>query len=164
MRKAPEIRVSAGEIKCSNKPAVFQCVGIGSCVVLFMYELNTTIGGVAHMMLPRFSFATPAAENRALFADTSPKILKQKLVARGANPALLKAKIVGGANLFDFAGSPEMAELGKANISRVKKTLQADKIYLAAEVLGGSAYKSAHFSLVTGQVTIMAKANKEIII
>jgi chemotaxis protein CheD len=162
--RAREITVNAGEIKCSNKPAVFHCVGIGSCVVLFMYELNTTIGGVAHMMLPQYSAAAPVADNRALYADISPKILKQKLVARGADPSLLKAKIIGGANLFDFAVSTAMAELGKDNINKLKKSLQTNKIYLAAEVLGGSAYKSARFSLVTGQVRITAEANKEIVI
>ena len=164
MRTTLEIKVNAGEIKCSNKPAVFHCVGIGSCVVLFMYELNTTIGGVAHMMLPQYAATVSVADNRALYADTSPGILMEKLVARGANPSLLKAKIIGGANLFGFAGSPEMADLGKDNIHRLKKSLQANRIYLAAEALGGNAYKSARFSLMTGQVKITAEANKEIVI
>jgi chemotaxis protein CheD len=159
-----EIKVNMGEIKCSSKPAVFHCTGLGSCVALFMYELNTTIGGVAHIMLPEYSYASPAGDNKALFADTSTGLLIQKLVSRGANQEMLKAKIIGGANLFDFAGSPEMADLGKDNIHRVKRALQTNKIYLAAEALGGTAYKSAEFSLVTGQVRIRAEAEQEIVI
>ena len=162
--RTPEITVNMGEIKCSNKPAVFHCVGIGSCVVLCMYELNTTIGGVAHIMLPNYGEAGPSAENRALYADTSPRILLHKLIARGANPSMIKAKLIGGANLFDFAGSPEMAELGKENVERVKKTLSKHRVYLAAEALGGRAYKSAQFTLETGQVKIKAEADKEIVI
>lgn len=159
-----EITVNAGEIKCSNKPAVFHCMGIGSCVVLFMYELNTTIGGVAHMMLPRYVVTQNAGSNRALYADTSPRILMEKLIARGANRELLKAKLIGGANLFGFADSPQMADLGNDNITRVKKALQVNRIYLAAEALGGSEYKSAHISLATGQVRVRAEAEKEIVI
>jgi chemotaxis protein CheD len=160
--RVQDITVKMGEIKCSNKPAVFHCTGLGSCVALFMYELNTTIGGVAHIMLPQYSYIGSTTEHRGFYADTSTQILIQKLMARGANRELLKAKLIGGANLFGFAGSSKMAHLGRDNINRVKRELNSNRIYLAAEALGGSVYKSAKFSLVTGQVRI--KAETEIVI
>jgi chemotaxis protein CheD len=161
--KPKEIAVNMGEIKCSSKPAIFSCSGIGSCVVLFLYEPNSAIGGVAHIMLPDFSQAGPGG-NKGLYADTSPKLLIGKLLASGANPSRLKAKIVGGANLFDWASSSEMAALGRNNIQMVKQELLRHKIYLAAEEVGGYAYKTARFNSVTGYVTIKLDSEQHKII
>jgi chemotaxis protein CheD len=161
--KAKEITVNMGEIKYSHKPAIFSCAGLGSCVLLFVYEPNSTISGVAHIMLPDYTAARPV-DNKALYADTSTKLLIQKLLALGATQERLKAKIVGGANLFSWANSDEMARLGEFNIQKVKYELVKNRIYLAAEEVGGNMYKTARCNSLTGQIIIKVDKDNEKVI
>jgi chemotaxis protein CheD len=147
-----------GEIKSSRKPAVFSCSGLGSCVMLFVYDASTAIGGVAHIMLPNY-VRTDTGMGHGHYANTSPSILIQQLLASGANPARLRAKIVGGANVFSWATSDHMTELGRENFERVRKTLLENKIYIAAEEMGGPGYQSVRCNTSTGEVTI--KTDKE---
>ncbi|RYE22235.1 MAG: chemotaxis protein CheD [Sphingobacteriales bacterium] len=161
--KEKEITVNMGEIKFSHKPAVFSCSGLGSCVLLFVYEPNSTISGVAHIMLPDSSSARDA-DNKALYADTSTKLLIQKLLSIGATQEKLKAKIVGGANLFSWANSHQMARLGEYNIDRVKTELIKNKIYIAAEEVGGTMYKTARCHSLTGKIVIKVEKDHEKVI
>ena len=151
-----------GEIKYSHKPAVFSCNGLGSCVLLFVYEPNSTISGVAHIMLPDSSAG--AVDNKALYADTSTRLLIQKLLALGATQEKLKAKIVGGANLFSWASSHQMTRLGENNIEKVKYELIRNRIYIAAEEVGGTMYKTARCNSITGQIINKVEKDHEKVI
>lgn len=158
MQKPVEITVRIGEIKCSRKPAVFSCSGLGSCVMLFVYDASTAIGGVAHIMLPKYT-RNDTGVNEGHYANTSPAMLIQQVISSGANPLRLRAKIVGGANVFSWASSDHMAELGRENFEHVKKTLLENKIYIAAEEMGGPGYASVRCNSSTGEVII--KTDKE---
>jgi chemotaxis protein CheD len=148
-----EITVNSGEVKFSNQPAMFTSMGIGSCVVLFIYEPWKKIGGVAHIMLPGDDKSHLTAK-RALFANTAPSYLVSRLVECGAAPSDLKAKIVGGGNMFDWADAEGFRDLGKANVEQVKRELIKNKIYLAAEESGGDYGKTVKCCTSTGHVYI----------
>ena len=162
-KQAKEITVNVGEIKFSHKPAIFSCSGLGSCVLLFVYEPNSTISGVAHIMLPDSSNSR-TLDNKALYADTSTSLLIQKLIAIGATQERLKAKIVGGANLFSWASSQEMTRLGEYNIEKVKYELIKNRIYIAAEEVGGTLYKTVRCHSLTGQIIIKTEKDREKVI
>lgn len=148
-----EIVVKSGEVKFSGQPAVFTSTGIGSCVVLFMYDPRKKIGGVAHIMLPGKD-TDRLAIRKAVFANTAPAYLAEKLVENGADRVNLRAKIIGGANMFQWADAEEMRNLGRSNIEQVKRELLKEKIYLAAEECGGSSGKTVKCFTHNGQVHI----------
>ncbi|MBM3133397.1 MAG: chemotaxis protein CheD, partial [Chloroflexi bacterium] len=51
-----------GEIKISNDPeATISCLGVGSCIALCMYDPQTGVGGMAHIVLP---FSDNGAQSR----------------------------------------------------------------------------------------------------
>jgi chemotaxis protein CheD len=160
--KEKEILVNTGEVKFSNGPAVFSSRGIGSCIVLFIYDPKRKNGGVAHIMLP--SDAPSAPESKFLFADKAVGDLLQKLTAEGSMIPNLKAKIVGGANMFEWAEADELKDLGKTNIEKVKKELLKHRVYLAAEAVGGSAGKTVKCYTDTGKVHINYQMIKEEVI
>ena len=151
--KLKEIVVNSGEVRFSSKPAVFTSTGIGSCVVLFIYDPRKKIGGVAHIMLPGTETSL-LTTRRAMFANTAPSYLASRLIESGADPAHLKAKIIGGGNMFDWADANDMRDLGKNNIEQVKRELLKEKIYLAAEEIGGTSGKTVKCYTDTGQVHI----------
>jgi chemotaxis protein CheD len=157
-----EIVVNTGEVKYSRYPVIFSSTGVGSCVVVFIYDVKRKIGGVAHIMLPILTQFSN--ENVGLFANTSTSLLISKLVDCGAETSTLKAKIIGGANIFDWAEGCEFSGLGKRNIENVKRELLRQKVYLAAEEVGGTAGKTVKCCTNTGQVLIKSEKFKETII
>lgn len=152
-----------GEIKTSKTAAIFVCVGIGSCIALFLFEPNLKIGGVAHIMLPDFK-AFPNISNHAKFANTAPAILIERLNKMGAETVNLRAKIVGGANLFDWSDTEAMADLGNKNSEIVKKELINNKIYLRAQDTGGKLGKTARFNTMSGEVLIKVETGEQRVI
>jgi chemotaxis protein CheD len=147
-----EIVVHSGEVRFSDHPAVFVSPGVGSCVILFIYEPWKKIGGVAHIMVPGDS-TSKFSTHRALFANTAPAFLIDRLKEYGAEPGRLKAKIIGGGNMFDWAEADGLRNLGRYNIEQVKRELIKSRIYLAAEEVGGGG-KTVKCCTSTGNVYI----------
>lgn len=157
-----EILVNSGELRFSSMPAMFVSSGIGSCVVLFIYDPKKKIGGVAHIMLPGDE-SNRLTTRKALFANTAPAFLASKLTEMGADPASLKAKIIGGGNMFDWAEAEGFRDLGRYNVEQVKRELLKERIYLAAEVSGGSR-KTVRCCTLTGNVYVRKDQAREMII
>jgi chemotaxis protein CheD len=99
--------------------------------------------------------------NTALYADTGAQMLLKKLDLLGANRNRLKAKIIGGGNLFAWASSEKMKGLGRSNIDMVRKELIANQIYIAAEEVGGNMYKSIRCHSTDGKVVIRTDKDLE---
>lgn len=157
-----EITVNTGEVKCSAKSVVFLSRGVGSCIVLFIYDRIRRNGGVAHIMLPGHSLYDKRIN--CLYADNAVTNLVEMLKEHGSEICNLKAKIIGGANLFEWADAEEMKDLGKINIEKVKKELIRNKIYLAAEEVGGSDGKTVKCYTESGIVKIKYQVVKEKVI
>lgn len=157
-----EALVNSGELRFSSLPAMFVCSGIGSCVVLFIYDAKKKIGGVAHIMLPGDE-SNKLTTRKALFANTAPSYLASKLIELGADPGSLKAKIVGGGNMFEWAQAEGFRDLGRYNVEQVKRELLKEKIYLAAEVSGGTR-KTVRCCTLTGNVYVKRDQAREMII
>jgi chemotaxis protein CheD len=159
---AREIIVNTGEVKYSSYPVIFSSTGVGSCVVVFIFDARRKIGGVAHIMLPRPTEFS--GENVGLFANTSTSLLISSLINCGAEASTLSAKIIGGANIFEWAEGCGLSGLGKRNIENVKRELLRQKIYLAAEEVGGTNGKTVKCCTNTGKVFIKSEKIKERII
>lgn len=157
-----EIVVNSGEVKYSDTPVIFSSTGIGSCVVLFIYDPRKKTGGVAHIMLPG-NESSRLSTRKALFANTAPGFLVGRLKELGSEAVNLKAKIIGGGNMFDWAEADKMRNLGRHNIEQVKRELLKHNIYLAAEEIGGSYGKTVKCCISTGRVYINEKIEAKII-
>lgn len=144
-----------GEIKVARDPAILTCLGLGSCVVLIIYDEVEKAGGTAHIMLPSSNQSQP--ETRSLngkYADTAPKILVKKLLNIGASKNCLKAKIIGGADMFPEFRSDVLSSLGSRTIDVVTTELEKLDIPIVGEDVGGHKGRSLIFDLANGNVAI----------
>lgn len=73
-------------------------------------------------MLPDSSLSKATALTEGKYADTAIKSLYEMLIKLGANENTLKAKIAGGAQMFQFSSGNEMMRIGPRNVERVKKS------------------------------------------
>ncbi|MCH8318419.1 MAG: chemotaxis protein CheD [Bacteroidetes bacterium] len=146
-----KIMISMGEIKVSIIPAMFTCLGLGSCVALYIYDPVMKIGGGAHIMLPD---SNSEDFRKQKYADLAPRILLAYLKASGSGKENLKAKIAGGANLLPMINTNNLYAVGRHNINKIKEILIENHIPLVSEDTDGTLGRRAIFDSFTGELMI----------
>jgi chemotaxis protein CheD len=97
-----EIKVGIADYNVAYSPDRLITVGLGSCIGIALYDKIQGIGGLVHIMLPdstQFNNVT----NPLKFADLAIPMLIEKMEKQGSNRRNLKAKIAGGASMFNFS-------------------------------------------------------------
>lgn len=139
------IKVGIADMNVVSPPDHIRTSGLGSCVGVVIYDQLREIAGLVHVMLPDSSLAKSGTVNVAKYADTGVKELVNQLIKKGARQAALKAKIAGGAQMFQFANSNDLMRIGPRNVEAVKKELTALRIAIVAEDVGGNSGRTIEF-------------------
>jgi len=147
------IRVGIADMNLVKQPQTIRTSGLGSCVGVVLYDEHKKIAGLLHVMLPDSSLAKSGSFNRAKFADTGIYGLMELLKLEGVRPMSLKAKIAGGAQMFQF-GSSDTIRIGPRNIEAVKNELKRFSIPIVAEDVGGSSGRTIEFDPLTSMLSI----------
>lgn len=157
-------KVGIADMKLVKHPFLIRTSGLGSCVGVVIYDLDRKMAGLAHVMLPESTLAKTAEFNPAKYADTAIKHLVNHLVSKGARLGALKAKIAGGAQMFQFSTANELMRIGPRNVEAVKKELNDLKIQLVSEDVGGNSGRTIEFNPGNGVLSIKTvnKGTKEI--
>ncbi|GIN70451.1 chemoreceptor glutamine deamidase CheD [Bacillus sp. J14TS2] len=140
------VRVGIADMNIVKAPHTIRTAGLGSCVGVVIYDQQSQIAGLAHIMLPESSLAKGRQPlNEAKFADTSIKKLVVDLLAIGAIRHQLKAKIAGGAQMFNFEKQTEQMRIGPRNVEAVKRELKDLNIPVVGEDTGGNSGRTIEF-------------------
>lgn len=148
------IKVGIAEMKVVKAPDLIRTTGLGSCVGVIVFDPLLKIAGMAHVMLPDSSLAKSHLVNRFKYADTAVIELVSAVVKQGARKIGLKAKIAGGAQMFQFTSGNEMMRIGPRNIEAVKNQLENLHILLVGEDVGGHSGRTIQFDPNTGILQI----------
>jgi chemotaxis protein CheD len=159
-----EIRVGEGIV--ARTPEIITSGGLGSCVVVTLYDLRQKLGGMAHIMLP-YSTNPPLppfakGERGGIiskltyrFADTAIAFLFRKMINEGAVVNNIIAKIIGGARMFEFDGD-DRPRIGEQNVLGVQYVLKKQGIPVIGKDIGGHYGRSVEFYLDSGRVIVKA--------
>ncbi|MEQ2526507.1 chemotaxis protein CheD [Robertmurraya yapensis] len=139
------VKVGIADMNIVTTPNLIRTSGLGSCVGVVVYDQAKELAGLAHVMLPDSSLAKSGIMNIAKYADTAVKELVSRMIELGARSYSLKAKIAGGAQMFQFTSSNDMMRIGPRNVEAVKRELAMLKITLVAEDVGGSSGRTIEF-------------------
>lgn len=153
MEQIDEIRVGIADFNITFSPGRIITVGLGSCVGIAIYDAQNKIGGLSHIMLPdstQFSKIT----NPHKFADLSLPIMIKKMQEEGAQLKNMKAKIAGGASMFNFSDKKMNMDIGGRNSIAVKNILRNFSIPILGEDVGGSKGRTMIFDTASGTVQI----------
>lgn len=132
-----EYRVGIADLNVSKSPDRIITVGLGSCIGIALYDRINGVGGLLHIMLPD-STQFKNINNPLKFSDLGIPIMIDKMRIKGANVRNLKAKISGGASMFNFSDKSMIMDIGRRNIQSVKKKLNELSIPILAEEVGGN--------------------------
>jgi chemotaxis protein CheD len=141
--------VNIGELRTSKWIRTsFRCLGLGSCLGVFLQDRLTGISGAAHIFLPNDEFSKDANFKYGNASQALQEMLLQ-FGMLGSNLKSLRAKIAGGASLF-----PSSLSTGQQNIDSVIEFLINQKIYIAAKDVGGMHSRTADFDCFTGTLYV----------
>lgn len=131
------IKVGMADYKATSHPSILITLGLGSCVGIALFDPLTKIIGLAHIMLPTSKIAKDVI-NEAKFADTAIIRLVDDMVMLGANRKSIKAKLAGGAQMFNFTNSNDSIRIGLRNVEASKEVLAKLNIPIVSEDVGGN--------------------------
>ena len=148
-----KIMVSIGGGVVEKGKAVLTTYGLGSCLALILYDPSTSIGGLAHIMLPNV-LKKRSNLHPYRYCDTAIPYLLESLLKKGAKKESISAKLAGGAKMFDALVPKEIMDIGLRNVKAAHKILLLHNIPLIAEDTGGTYGRSITFFLVDGRVKV----------
>ena len=140
------IKVGIAQMDIVKVPKTIRTSGLGSCVGAVIYDESQKVAGMVHVMLPDSSLNRAATMNAAKFADSGIAALVDLLIRDGAQRFRLKAKIAGGAQMFQFTSDNDSMRIGPRNVEAVKVQLKMLGIPLIAEDTGGNSGRTIEFN------------------
>jgi chemotaxis protein CheD len=121
-------------MKIAAPPDTLITYALGSCVGICLLDATTHVAGLSHIMLPEGKVA-PGDISVCKFADTAIPELIKRMEQKGALRARMKAKIAGGAQMFEPSGGGNSAmwQIGERNVKSVTAMLQRFSIPIIAK-------------------------------
>lgn len=144
------------EIFVPRVPTLVSTV-LGSCVAVCLWDPHSRSGGINHFLLPFWNgegLPTPKYGNIAI------RQLVEKLLAKGAQPQHLQAKIFGGAAMWRTTEG--LFAVGARNIELARKQLGALQIPLTAADVGGTQSRKIFFNTGDGSVLLRRHQPEEL--
>jgi chemotaxis protein CheD len=153
-------RVSIAQARIDKAPTVLKAYGLGSCVAVSLYDPESRIGGMGHMLLPCRPEKNPLG-SESKYVDAGIFQMVDELVRAGANRESLVAKITGGANMFETTYQTLINSIGARNAKSARDTLVELGIPLVGEEVGGNRGRTVEFDLASGNMMVYCAHNDE---
>lgn len=149
------LTVGIGGIEVSADPAaVIVTHGLGSCIAVVVWDPQRRAGGMLHFQLPASALSPERArELPGVFADTGIPLLFERMYALGSTKQRLMVKAMGGGNIHGGGGT---FDIGRRNITTLRKIFWKAQVLLAAEDLGGSHSRTVRLFVDTGLITVQS--------
>ena len=145
----PAIRIVAGEYAVTAEDVVMVTL-LGSCVAACIRDPLSGVCGMNHFMLPSDS-GTGSSRSGANYGLASMRRLLDDMIAAGANPACLQAKVFGGG---DVSRHNRATGVGKMNVEFALEYLESRGIEILAADVRGTRPRKIFFVQRTGQVFV----------
>lgn len=150
-----DVFVNMGQIVVLRSTGSLVTVGLGSCIGVTLYDRANKVGVMGHIFLGRSRSPQDAVTLPGKYADTGIPAMVQAVLAAGAAPKNLQAKIAGGAHLFPTLAALENS-IGYQNTLAVRQQLQRLQLPLTGEATGGNRGRKMQLDVATGRVMVQS--------
>ncbi len=157
------IKVGIADMKTCNPPDKITTIGLGSCVGVAIYDKNSRKSALLHVMLPD-STKIRQNQNKLKFADTGIDATVEALLKSGASKLSLRAKLAGGATIFNFTSNAELGGIGGQNTAAVKKKLAEHGIKIVSSDCGGTMGRTITFNPETFELVVVTAGRQSHVI
>lgn len=154
MSSHADVRVKVADYAVRRGEQVIATIGLGSCVAIALYDRESRIGGLAHILLP-----TPAmsreTDNLAKFPETIVPVMLEEMRALGMRGTSgLSAKLAGGASMFGALIGNSGINVGERNVLATRDVLAQAGIPIVSEDTGQDYGRSVYFHLADGRLEV----------
>lgn len=149
-RRSREVVVNMGCLEVAESPTHLTAL-LGSCVGIALYDPETKIGALAHVMLPS---SARGNGDKSKFADTAVPALVEALCNAGASPKRVVAKLAGGANVLRTRPDDSINHIGKDNTESSIRALSELDIDIVWQDTGGKRARKMFVNLEDFDVSI----------
>lgn len=148
-----DLVVGVADMKASAESgAVLVTYSLGSCLGVSVYDPETKVGGLLHLMLPESKIDREKAKaNPFMFADTGLPLLFKTVYKMGGVKERLIVKLAGASQILDSAG---VFNIGKRNYLSARKLLWKNNVLIKAEDIGGTIHRTVRLNVETGETTV----------
>ena len=154
------VGVGLGEIAVSQKrDDVLVAFGLGSCVGVGVYDPAKGIAGLLHAVLPE-PLNGSDMESTKYVGNGIVKLLDE-MTALGATKERLIVRIAGGANMLTSPGLSKTFDIGSRNIIMALQVLEAKKLKVVGQNVGGNIGRTFRVYVADGRMTIRMIGEKE---
>ena len=153
--------VGIAEDKVVKGPEKIMTIGLGSCCGVILYDEINKIAGLVHILLSS-SQNEKNLVNKAKYADTGIIALYEDMKKLGANSRFIKAKLAGGAHMFNFNNSSNsIFTIGEKNVKSCKATLAKLNIPVISEDTLGTCGRTIIFDTTTNKLHVKSVGKGE---
>lgn len=145
--------VTMGELGTADKETELSCLGVGSGIVLAVYDAVNQIGACAHFILP----SAPSVFDRSKpcrYADCGFDETIRKVLELGGERANLHLAIVGGASLVSGEQAGAFHDFGTRNAEAIMAKVAKSGIPCVGQDLGGQSGRAIRFSGSDGSLRV----------
>jgi chemotaxis protein CheD len=153
-----ELVVRVADLRSGLENDTLVTVGLGSCVAIMLYDSEARVGGMAHILLPSPALSRMDS-NPAKFPQTAIPRLIELMVADGARPKRITARLAGGASMFAALAPPGTIQMGERNVVAARQVLNTHGLPLIGEEVGGDFGRSVRLRVYDGQIEISTVAH-----
>lgn len=158
------VTVGIAEYKIVKAPNKIMTIGLGSCCGVVLYDEVNKIAGLVHILLSESKHEKNVL-NKAKYADTGIATLYDEMKKSGANGRYIRAKLAGGAHMFNFNNSSSsIFSIGEKNVKSCKETLSKLNIALVSEDTLGTCGRTILFNTITSKLHVKSVGKGEQII
>ena len=137
MAAATAVMVGMGDIQVAKGDAAYNCLGLGSCIGLVLFDPTTMVSGMIHVMLPE-TFPGRPADKIGKFADAGVPELVRQMTSMGAVHTKIVAAYAGGAQVFKFGSAGDSRlDVGSRNTAAVADQVKKNGFRVLATDTGG---------------------------
>lgn len=155
--------VTIGQAKVAGADTVLYALGLGSCVAIMLYDSALRLGGMAHALLPEPANGRGAVPP-ARYATSAVAALVTAMEAAGASRRSMRARLAGGASMFDAAVGRESRQLGMRNVQAARASLARAGIPVDREDVGGGHGRSVYLHIGEGRIVVSSLAHGDVIL
>jgi chemotaxis protein CheD len=153
-----ELVVRVADLRVGVADDVLITQGLGSCVAILLHDAEARIGGMAHVLLPSPALSRADA-NPAKFPQSAVPRLIELMVADGAKPGRISARLAGGASMFAALAPPGTIQMGERNLVAARQVLSNLGIPLVGEAVGGDFGRTVRLCVNDGSVEVITVAH-----
>jgi len=152
-------------ITSTDPDDVLVVYGVGSCVVVGLYDPVTQIGGVLHALLPGINRQHRNGTGKPTkYIDQGVPLLLETMTSLGAGKNRLVTYLCGGARVINAPGFNGTFSIGERNVLAARMALYEAGLKVKSEMTGGRVGCTVRLHIADGKVTVKTLGQEEMVL